>query len=70
MDELNSDSLKPDENTSIPRIALGEQGYPGLRIFSDKIYEEANTKLRFPHIIQEVDEMRKDSAISTMLNLE
>ena len=69
MESLDQSLLQPSDEATIPRIRLSELGYNGLKISSNQILEEANTKLRFPQIIKEVDEMRKDSSIAVALHL-
>lgn len=65
---LNTTLLQPDANVKQPpRIALGEQGYPGLKVVSKTIQEESVQKLRMPYLIKEIDEMKRDSSISSAL---
>jgi len=66
---LNASLLTPDaEAPASPRIALGEQGYPGLRVALGNITEEANRKLRMPYLVREINEMKKDSAVAAALS--
>lgn len=60
--------FSPDLGVSPPRIRLGETGYPGLKVIQKQILEEANRKLRMPHLIREIDEMKKDASISAALD--
>ena len=67
-EELNTAELQPDVSTNAPpRIALGNQGYPGLKITSNQIQQESVRKLRMPFLINEIDEMKRDSAIASAL---
>lgn len=67
-EELNEKLLSPDDNVAQPpRIAMGAQGYPGLKIVSQQIQQESVTKLRMPYLIREIDEMKRDSAIASAL---
>lgn len=68
MSELDEKLLQPDQGVSPPRIRLGETGYPGLKVIQKQILEEANRKLRMPHLIREIDEMKKDASISAALD--
>ena len=69
MEQLDSALLQPSSESVVPRIRLSEQGYPGLKQTAGQIYEESNIKLRFPNIIKEVDEMRKDPTVGVALHL-
>lgn len=69
MENLDSALLQPSSENSTPRVRLSEQGYPGLKQTAGQIYEESNIKLRFPNIIREVDEMRKDPTVGVGLHL-
>ena len=65
---LSQTELQPDADVNAPpRIALGNQGYPGLRIASGQIMQESVQKLRMPYLIKEIDEMKRDSAIASAL---
>jgi len=66
---LNTSLLTQDaEAPASPRIALGEQGYPGLRVALGSIVEESNRKLRMPYLVREINEMKKDSAVAAALS--
>lgn len=66
---LDASLLTPDaEANQPPRIAMGEQGYLGLKQALGKITEEANTRLQMPHLIKEINEMKKDSAVAAALS--
>ena len=67
-EELNEQLLSPDADVNAPpRIAMGAQGYPGLKVESQQIQQEAVQKLRMPYLIKEIDEMKRDSAIASAL---
>jgi hypothetical protein len=66
--ELEQSQLKPDDTTAVPRTRFSEVGYGGLKINDKQLSEEANKKLRMPHLIKEIDEMKKDSSVSAALN--
>lgn len=68
-DTLDTTLLAPDPDAPLPpRIAMGEQGYPGLRVALGHIIEESNRKLRMPYLIKEINEMKKDSAVAAALS--
>lgn len=59
--------LKAD---SLPApVSLNELGYLGLKVVYKTIMEEADNRLRFPRIIREIDEMKKDSMVAAALHL-
>ena len=65
---LDEAQLQPDADVNAPpRIALGNQGYPGLKVVMGQIHEESVSKLRMPYLIREIDEMKRDSAIASAL---
>lgn len=66
-EELEQSQLQPD-NSAIPRTRFSEVGYVGLKINDKQLSEEANKKLRMPHLVKEIDEMKKDSSLSAALN--
>ena len=66
---LDASLLTPDaEANQPPRIAMGEQGYLGLKQALGKIVEESNTRLQMPYLIKEINEMKKDSAVAAALS--
>ena len=67
--DLDASLLTPDpESNQPPRIAMGEQGYLGLKQALGRITEEANTRLQMPFLIKEINEMKKDSAVAAALS--
>lgn len=65
---LDQTLLQPDAGTNAPpRLAMGQQGYPGLKIVCNTIQEESVTKLRMPFLIKEIDEMKRDSSVASAL---
>lgn len=60
------EALMPD-GSPIPRMALSEIGYNGLKVASGIIYEEAKRELRWPNSIRTFKEMRRDTTISAAL---
>lgn len=56
-------------DSPIPPIKLGEQGFNGIRAINGVIYEEANSDLRWPRSSQTFKEMAKDATIAPALNL-
>lgn len=51
------------------RLRMGEQGYLGLQISNDQIFEEAREELRWPRSIKTYYEMSNDATISSALSL-
>lgn len=60
------EALMPD-GSPIPRMALSEIGYNGLKVASGVIYEESKRELRWPNSIRTFKEMRRDTTISAAL---
>ena len=67
--ELNEALLTPDDSTkAAPRMALGEQGFLGLKEVNGQILTESRTKLRMPNLINEINMMKQDSTIAAALD--
>jgi hypothetical protein len=62
-------SLAADDGTAIPRLALGEVGFSGLRVTNKQILEEANRVFRHPEMLKVVSEMSVDPTVSAALNV-
>lgn len=66
---LNESLLTADESAKgAPRIRLSEMGYPGLKVVQKQIMEEADSRLRMPNLIKEIDKMKKDSTVAAALS--
>lgn len=61
--------MAEDTDQSSIRLRMGEQGYLGLRVSCDQIYEEAREELRWPRSIRTYYEMANDATISSALSL-
>ncbi len=70
MEELDTSMLGKDPDTSLPRNAMSEVGYTGIKSISGKILEEANYKLRYPYFLSEVKEMLNDATIATGMSFQ
>lgn len=64
-----AEELNLQKGDSSIRLRMGEQGYLGLRISNDQIYEEAREELRWPRSIQTYYEMANDATIASALSL-
>lgn len=64
-----AEELNLQQGESSVRLRMGEQGYLGLRISNDQIYEEAREELRWPKSIQTYYEMANDATIASALSL-
>lgn len=64
-----SAALEADPDTAVPRLALGETGYTGLRVVAKQIQEEANKSFRWPNNLRIVSEMGYDPTIATAFNV-
>lgn len=62
-------ALSPDENTVIPRMKLGEQGFVGLRTSNGRILEEVQQAFRYPAFIRTINEMRNNPTVGSALNV-
>ncbi len=61
------DSLAAD--TTPVRLQMGEQGYLGLKVSNNKIYEEAREELRYPASMKTYFDMANDATIASALSL-
>lgn len=64
----NNAALSPDEDTSVPRIRMGEQGFSALKTRNGKIYEAANVAFRYPAMLRMVDEMMTSPPVAIGVN--
>lgn len=69
VDTATNNALSPDTDAAIPRIKLGEIGFPGLRVMNKQIIDESNRAFRFPAFLKTVAEMRINPTVSTALNV-
>ena len=65
----NESALKPDADSVVPRLQLGEQGVLGLKSRNGKIYEEAQAAFRYPAFVQTVNEMRNNPTVGAAMNV-
>lgn len=64
-----AEDLNLQQGDTGARLRMGEQGYLGLRICNDMIYEEAREELRWPRSVQTYYEMANDATIASALSL-
>lgn len=62
-------ALAPDEGAVIPRIALKEQGYVGLKVRNKQILEETNAAFRYPAFLRTVNEIRYNPTVGAAMNV-
>jgi hypothetical protein len=67
--KANSAALAADPDNAVPRVALGEFGYSGLRVYAKQILEERQKLFQWPNILKVVDELANDPTISTAFNV-
>ncbi len=67
--ELETSLLTQDDSATIPRIAMTEKGYTGLRRSGKQIIEESNREFQFPNFLKIVDEMSNNPTVATPLNI-
>ncbi len=67
--DSNSAALSPDEGITIPRIALTESGFIGLKARNGHIYSEASTAFQYPQFIRTVNEMRNNPTVGGAMNV-
>jgi hypothetical protein len=60
-------ALAADEGAVIPRLALGEMGFPGLKNYNGRIAEEVNAAFQFPRFFCTIEEMRRTAIIASAL---
>lgn len=60
----NSAALQADEDTTIPRLRLGEVGFSALKMRNGRIYEEANTQFQMPNLAKVIADMSYSPAVS------
>lgn len=66
---VDSTASNPDAGAVVPRIALGEQGFLGLRTSSHRILEETQQAFRYPLFIKTVQEMRNNPTVGAAMNV-
>jgi hypothetical protein len=66
---MAEEQLDLQQGEKATRLKMGEQGYLGLRVSCDQIYEEAREELRWPRSIQTYYEMANDATIASALSL-
>lgn len=66
---VSSAALQPDQDAVIPRMALGEQGFIGLRTRNKQILEETNAAFRYPNFIRTVNEIRHNTTVGAAMNV-
>jgi hypothetical protein len=62
-------ALSPDPSATIPRIKLGESGFTGLKVASNRIIEEQQRAFRYPDFINTVAEMSHNPTIGAATNV-
>lgn len=62
-------ALQPDNDQTIPRIQLGEQGFVGLNTRNGKILEETQRAFRYPAFIKTIPEMRNNPTVGSAMNV-
>lgn len=67
--ESSIDALSPDEGVVIPRIALKETGFLGLKTSSGLILQDANHAFRFPQFFKTIAEMDANPTIGSAMNV-
>lgn len=67
--EGSVEALSADDGTVIPRLALKETGYLGLRTASGQILAEANRAFTFPAFFRTIQEMRANPTVGSAMNV-
>ncbi len=62
-------ATEKDEGTTVPRLALKETGYLGLKTSSGQILSESNKQFQFPYFHKVIAEMRANPTIGSALNV-
>lgn len=62
-------NLAQDSGVTIPRLALGEQGFIGLKTISGRIFAEANTAFNYPAYTKTVNEIRHNPTVGSAMNV-
>jgi len=65
----NSAAASPDEGVTIPRMALTEQGFVGLKQRNGHIYSESNTVFQYPAFTKTVNEIRNNPTVGGAMNV-
>ncbi len=65
----SSQALAQDDGVTIPRLALGEQGFIGLRTINGRIFAEANQAFNYPQYIKTVNEIRHNPTVGSAMNV-
>lgn len=66
---VDSTASNPDAGMTIPRIALGEHGFLGLRTSNHRIFEESQQAFRYPDFVKTVKEMRNNPTVGAAMNV-
>lgn len=66
---VSAAALAQDQDTVIPRLALGEQGVLGLKTSNKRILEESQKAFRYPEFIKTVNEMRNNPTVGAAMNV-
>lgn len=69
VEAAKTEALAADDGTVIPRLALKETGYLGLRTSSGQILSEANRAFSFPHFFKTIQEMRSNPTVGAAMNV-
>lgn len=65
----DGEAIQADEGVVIPRLALKETGYLGLKTSSGQIQAEANRAFQFPHFHKTIAEMRANPTVGAAMNV-
>jgi hypothetical protein len=63
------EALAADDGVTIPRIALGEQGFVGLRTSAGRVFPESNNAFNYPHFTKTVNEIRHNPTVGSAMNV-
>ena len=66
---IDNAALQKDEDTTVPRLRLGEVGFGGLKVSNKHIYEETMKAFRYPAFIKTVNEMRNNPTVGAAMNV-
>ena len=68
MARASAKALQQDADTTIPRLALKETGFVGLRTSNGSILAETQRAFRYPAFISVVNEMRNNPTVGAAMN--
>lgn len=63
------EAIQADEGVTIPRLALKETGYLGLKTSAGNILAEANKQFQFPYFHKTIAEMRSNPTVGAAMNV-